>query len=850
MLAPHHHQFSRHYQMYQNKLITIISPYTGEQIKIELSGEEREFRELVATLLNIDPSFIKGLKDSFGNYYTISSALKDPFIFSTGNNLFSLVLSISNNNFNKYKNYTNAYNKNILYNINNNYHNRTEYNEIYRGNESIDYNYDYKKKKKINYRKYSKLIKKLIPAINRNFREEEEYGFEQDSSDLDEWSLGQRVKYQKILENIKNNFNKEQMNILRELLKMENIGIINFFKIYEKSKNKKDLLKNLKLLSKKYQKKLKNKIFSENDEEEEETITNSNNKGKKNRKHNKNEYSSSEEESSSHEEGKKKKKKSHHNKKKDSSSENNDNEKEESENNEEEEEEEEEESEEEKKINFPIKCSSLNELINSIKGALEDKIDLSCLFANDIDFVKKTETQKNQLIKDEFKIKDFTLTENSFEIIKNYYENILKKTIMKDLTKKEKELLLKLIKKKNKSIKLRFGALLRHNNYEYLITDIKECLNDKLKKKKHKNQSDGDERQINLEERESMSINSNSDNDNGNEGEEFIMGDSTKSIRKNERMAKNNKKNKNEQNSQKSKDDDSSGQIKLFQMNDNSANDSESNKNENKKEDSTKNNIDEGNNKDGDFLSTINKLKDEGKLDITDKEVNLLSNELKNQSDRLLSIWEIYQNENEEDDFIESIKLFLKIVNKNNNNNNDNDNNDNQNKNDNNINNENNDNDKPYVKEIISGIKGVKYGKKGNKKIINILLKNKTFTKKEMRNIEEDLDQNNQFVLGTFELLFVTMNVEDFIENLNIRLHLPEGEAGQNQNSSIPIDDEKYNQIRNNLENIVKSLSEDEQNKIRELFEKKDSNLLNILESEVNDTEKAKTSILNFLGKN
>ena len=851
MLAPHHHQFSRHYQMYQNKLITIISPYTGEQIKIELSGEEREFRELVATLLNIDPSFIKGLKDSFGNYYTISSALKDPFIFSTGNNLFSLVLSISNNNFNKYKNYTNAYNKNILYNINNNYHNRTEYNEIYRGNESIDYNYDYKKKKKINYRKYSKLIKKLIPAINRNFREEEEYGFEQDSSDLDEWSLGQRVKYQKILENIKNNFNKEQMNILRELLKMENIGIINFFKIYDKSKNKKDLLKNLKLLSKKYQKKLKNKIFSENEEEEEEeeeTITNSNNKGKKNRKH-KNENTSSEEESSSHEGGKKKKKKNHHNKKKESSSEDDDNEKEESENNEEEEEEEEEESEEEKKINFPIKCSNLNELINSIKEALKNKIDLSCLFANDIDFLKKTETQKNQLIKDEFKIKDFTLTESSFEIIKNYYENILKKTIMKDLSKKEKELLLKLIKKKNKSIKLRFGALLRHNNYEYLITDIKECLNDKLKKKKLKNQSDGDERQINLEERESMSINSNSDNDNGNEGEEYIMGDSTKSIRKNERMAKNNKKNKNEQNSQKSKDDDSSGQIKLFQMNDSSANESESNKNENKKEDSGKKNIEEGNNKDGDFLSTINKLKDEGKLDITDKEVNILSKELDNKSDRLLSIWEIYQNENEEDDFIESIKLFLKIVNKNNNNNNDN--NDNQNnKDDNNNNNENNDNDKPYVKEIISGIKGVKYGKKGNKKIINILLKNKTFTKKEMRNIEEDLDQNNQFVLGTFELLFVTMNVEDFIENLNIRLHLPEGEAGQNQNSSIPIDDEKYNQIRNNLENIVKSLSEDEQNKIRELFEKKDSNLLNILESEVNDTEKAKTSILNFLGKN
>ena len=55
---------------------------------------------------------------------------------------------------------------------------------------------------------------------------------------------------------------------------------------------------------------------------------------------------------------------------------------------------------------------------------------------------------------------------------------------------------------------------------------------------------------------------------------------------------------------------------------------------------------------------------------------------------------------------------------------------------------------------------------------------------------------------------------------------------------------------KNNWEIILKSLSEDDQNKIRELFEKKDIYLLNILESEVNDIEKAKASILNFLGKN
>ena len=507
----------------------------------------------------------------------------------------------------------------------------------------------------------------------------------------------------------------------------------------------------------------------------------------------------------------------------------------------------------------------MTELINAIKEVLEDKIDISCLFTNDIDFIKKTETQKMQLLKDEFNIKDFTLTENSYELIKTYYENILKKVIMKDLTKEEKDLLLKLIKKKNKSIKLRFKALLRHNNYEYLITDIKECLNDKLKKKKNKNQSDSGEHQINIEGRESMSINSNSNNENEGE-EDYQMGESTKSIRKNERMAKNNKKNKNEHGSQKSKskDDDSSGQIKLFQMQDSSADDSETNNNENKKEkeNGNKENGDEGNNKEGDFISVINKLKEDGKLDITEKDVNILSTEFKNNTQRVMSVWEIYQNDLEEDDFIESIKLVLNVLKKNGNYNNDNDNNEKNDNNGNNENNNNNDNksnnnnnngeeDKPYAKEIISGLKGVKFGKKGNKKIINILLKNKIFTKDEMRNIEEDLDQNNQFVSGAFELLYVTMNVEDFVENLNIKLHLPaEGENGQNANSALPLDDEKYNQIRNNLEIIVKSLSEDDQNKIRELFEKKDIYLLNILESEVNDIEKAKNSILNFLGKN
>ena len=864
MLAPHHHQFSRPYQMYQNKLITIISPYTGEQFKIELSGEEGEFRELLATLLNIDPSYIKGLKDTFGNYYTISCALKDPYIFANGNNLFSLVLNLSNNNFNKYKQLTNPYNKNLLYNINNNYHNRTEYNEIYIGNRKnnklIDDNYNYKNKKQI--KNYSSLIKKLIPAINRNFKEEEDFQYDPDSTYFDDWSLGQRSKYQKMLEKYKHKFNKEQMNILRELINMENIAIINYFKIYEKSKDKKDFLKNLTNLSKKYQKKLKKISESESEENISDDEKGKDKKSKRNKKHNKNKsFSESEESSSSSHPPPKNAKKGHHHNKKHSSSESDNNtnttnkSNEESENNEEEEEESEEESEE-KKHNFPIKCSNLTELINTIKEELDDKIDIYCLFSNDIEFIKKTETQKMQLIKDEFDIKDFTLTENSFELIKKYYDNILNKVIMKDLSKEEKKTLLKLIKKKNKSIKLRFKALLRHNNYEYLITDIKECLNDKLKKKKHKNESDGEERQINLEEKESMSINSNSNSNNDNEGEEeYSQGHSSKSIRKNERMAKNNKKNKKGTHKTKTKDEQSVSQIKLLQMEDSSADDSESNKKNNQekeKENNEDNNESKKNsegNKDDQFSSVVQKLKEEGKLDINEKELNILENEFKKNSTKLCSIWEAYQIDNEEDDFIENLKLALNTLNKNidltdnTNENNNNQNNDNDNENNDEINMNDGERDKPYAKEIIAGLKGAKFSKKGNKKIINILLKNKIFTKEEMRSIEEDLDQNNQFILGTFELLYLTMNVEDFVENLNVKLHLPEGENGQNQN-------EKYNQIRNNLDTIIKSLSEEDQNKIRELFEKKDINLLYILESEVNDIEKAKNSILYLLGKN
>ena len=840
MLA-HPNQIPTNFNLYQNKLIRIISPFSGEQFKIELGGKEEEFRELVATLLNIDPSYIKGLKDSYGNYYTLSSALNNIFIFSSENNLFSLVLNISNKD-NKYKNYNESFDRNLLYNVNNNYHNRTEYNEIYIGHSK-------KKlmKSKSNYR-YTTLIKELITAINRNFKGDDEYG--KKSYHNDKWSLHINPKYEKILHNYKNKFSKEQYKILKELLKMENITIINYFKSYEKSKDKKDLIKNLNALYKKYHK--NNNSSSENDDSSVEKSSKRTKKSKYTDKkrmthdgHKKEKSSSSSQDSKSNKSSSKSKSRSKSGSNSEQSKETSDKES----GMKSSEESEEEENSDENNNSFPIKCDSLDDLIDNLKELLNNKLVLSCLFTNDIDFIKKDSKEKTQFLKDKFEIQNFTITENNYKNIKMYYNKIMENTIEKTMTENEKTLLHKLIKKKNKSIKLRFRALFRHNNYDLLSSDLKEALKDYLNRKK------GSEHKINLKKNnESRSINSNTSNEN--EGEHYPNDNSSKSIRKNERMAKNNKK-KNEQKSQNSKEEESIGQFKLMEVKEVSKADSDSHNEKISRKSSSKiANEKDDDNFENNFIPTIKKMKEEGKLDITDNEINILINEFNNKNKKLLSFIELYQNTNDEEDFIDSINTLIKdlydkniytkgetvnIINKNNNENNNKENNNRAiNKNngiDNNVNyNIKEEEEQPYEKEIISGLKGQKLSKKGNKRIINILLKNNVFTKEQMRTIEEDLDQNNHFIVGAFELLYITNNVKDLVENINIRLQLPQNE--------------KQNKIKTNLEIIMKSFNEEEQNKVRELYEAKDVNLMNILESEMDDIKKAKASILNFLDKN
>ena len=48
---------------FNNRLIKLISPISDDVFTLELGGNENELRDLIATILNISPSSVKGIRD-------------------------------------------------------------------------------------------------------------------------------------------------------------------------------------------------------------------------------------------------------------------------------------------------------------------------------------------------------------------------------------------------------------------------------------------------------------------------------------------------------------------------------------------------------------------------------------------------------------------------------------------------------------------------------------------------------------------------------------------------------------------------------------------------------------------
>ena len=283
-----------------NKMITIISPYNGQHFNIELKGSEESLKDLLGTILHIPASSIKGIKDNYNNYYTLSSALKSNDINNEPNNYFSIISGDGINNNDIINSDLNAYNFNKNFNyMNPNLYNNMNFSpnkfinnsDIYYNNIKINniQNYGYKKPKigqygnffkqykkedyynlinflyqnnyisKNNYHKlnkcidvnnndvieilkpfiefdtnYNKLINNLFPILNLDL-----------SINRHNMNKDNKSPYFNLLESLSDNFTRENMKKLNYLFLIENISIMNLFKTYYQTYNKKNLIDGL-----------------------------------------------------------------------------------------------------------------------------------------------------------------------------------------------------------------------------------------------------------------------------------------------------------------------------------------------------------------------------------------------------------------------------------------------------------------------------------------------------------------------------------------------------------------------------------------------------------------------------
>ena len=289
------------------RMIRMISPINGNQFNIELKGKEESLKELLSIILNIPPNSIKGIKDNYNNYYTLSSALNSKNINKAPNAYFSIITNNNENNNNDIlANDINIYN----INKNDNYMNPNLYNNIffkanhYINNSDIYYNnikinniknYGFNKQKidqfgsffkRYNKEAYYNLIsflcnnnligknnyyklKKCIEVNNTDVIEILKPFIEFDKDykklinnlfpilNLDLSINGNSLiktnsinnknnnPYLYLLHSLKDNFTKDNLKKLNFLLLIENRSIIQVFESYNQSRNKKILIDDL-----------------------------------------------------------------------------------------------------------------------------------------------------------------------------------------------------------------------------------------------------------------------------------------------------------------------------------------------------------------------------------------------------------------------------------------------------------------------------------------------------------------------------------------------------------------------------------------------------------------------------
>jgi hypothetical protein len=95
------------------RIIKLVTPH-GEVINVEMSTNERELKELLSLIAGVQPSEVKGIRDKFGNFYTISFAVNNYIINSSFSDTYFLICDVRQlNNFD---------NSNVSHSMMNTYH--------------------------------------------------------------------------------------------------------------------------------------------------------------------------------------------------------------------------------------------------------------------------------------------------------------------------------------------------------------------------------------------------------------------------------------------------------------------------------------------------------------------------------------------------------------------------------------------------------------------------------------------------------------------------------------------------------------------------------------------------------
>ena len=549
---------------YVNRIIKLISPLTCQTFKIELNGEENELRELLGAILEINPKSIKGLRDSYNNYYTLSSILKTLNINNNPYNYYTVVIkgfvpsnnlkylkypslnllkdktnSISNeSNFshkssliNKTLNYftideeTNDFNalyyKSSKSKTSRNYHHIQEFlnfaDDLHKKN-YIDLSLKKKLKQLIKennievlsilspylnikaHKSFDELAKKIKPVITRRYSDSEDLEESKQNSSLSSENINTKSSKKNNTNNKKRNKNKKSKKTTK--------------KIKSKKMNKEEkILEDIKAnFSKEKYSKLKEKL-GKNDKSVLKAIKNFEKDNDYNRLLSKLSgvvltSGSEDEENDDNDENKDA---SLNTKEYDSSyyvKEDGD-------------------SEKSSKRNKKNNIDQLDDLSKNICNSLKNKGKVLYFIAK-YDLQKLRHNEKLSLFKKQFKLNIDKLSNDNYKIpkknisqIKNYYTQYIQKKILKNLNEEEKLVYERLLKeeddKKNVIIK-HFKDLLNHQNLNELKNKIKKSikLSSERIEEEEGDEDDEDNRRINEENEE----NENSEEEEKEEEEE------------------------------------------------------------------------------------------------------------------------------------------------------------------------------------------------------------------------------------------------------------------------------------------------------------------------------------------